>query len=311
MIVALAGGVGGAKLALGLTFVSAVDELFVAVNIGDDFEHLGLHISPDVDSVIYALAGIENPVTGWGVADETWSFMEMMQRLGGETWFKLGDQDLATHVERTRQLAAGVPLSEVTDKLRRAFGIRHAVLPVTDDRLRTVILSGGDRISFQRYFVELQCGPQVDGLDYEGATEARPLPRLLEALNAADLDGVILCPSNPYLSIGPMLAMPALSAALRQTSRPILAVSPIIGGAAVKGPAAKIMRELGHQPSCLAVAEFYRGLVNFILIDRSDAAHAPAIRQLGIEPIVTDILMRDLDDRRRLAAECCAALRGN
>lgn len=309
MIVALAGGVGGAKLALGLTGVTAVDELMIAVNTGDDFEHLGLHISPDIDSVMYALAGIENPATGWGVADETWSFMEMMQRLGGETWFKLGDRDLATHVERTRQLAAGMPLSEVTDKLCRAVGIQHCVLPVTNDRLRTVILSGRDRISFQYYFVKLQCGPRVEGLDYEGASAAKPLPRLLEALNAANLEGVILCPSNPYLSIGPMLAIPALSALLRQVSRPVLAVSPIIGDTAVKGPAAKIMRELGQKPSCLAVSEYYRGLIDFIMIDRSDAGHVSAIRALGIEPIVTDILMRDLPDRRRLAAECCAVLR--
>lgn len=310
MIVALAGGVGGAKLALGLTNVAEPENLLIAVNTGDDFEHLGLHISPDIDSVTYALAGIENPATGWGVADETWSFMDMMQRLGGETWFKLGDRDLATHVERTRQLAAGISLSEVTNSLRCALGIRHAVLPVTDDPLRTVVLSDGARITFQHYFVKQRCEPKVDGLDYEGASAAQPLPQLLAALKVPNLDGVILCPSNPFLSIGPMLAMPELSNALRESPRPVLAVSPIIGDSAVKGPAAKIMRELGHQPSCFAVAQYYRGLVNLLMIDRSDADHAPAIRKLGMEPIMTDILMRDLNDRRRLAAECYAVLRG-
>jgi LPPG:FO 2-phospho-L-lactate transferase len=309
MIVAMAGGVGGAKLALGLTHVESAEDLIVAVNTGDDFLHLGLHISPDLDSVTYALAGIENPATGWGVANETWSFMQMMGQLGGETWFRLGDRDLATHIERTRLLAAGATLSEVTERLRRSLGIRHAVLPMTNDRLRTIILSGAERISFQHYFVKLQCAPAVDGLEYEGASLARPLPRLLDALNSQELDGVILCPSNPYLSIGPMLAMTELSDALKRRKRPVLAVSPIIGDAAVKGPAAKIMRELGHRPSCLGVAEFYRGLIDYIVIDRSDAVHISDIRSLGIEPILSDIMMRDLDDRCRLARECRGVLR--
>ena len=303
MIVALAGGVG--KLALGLTHVVPPESLVIAVNTGDDFEHIGLHISPDLDSVTYALAGIENPATGWGIANETWSFMAIMERFGGETWFKLGDRDLATHVERTRRLAAGATLSEVTDALRRALGIRHAILPMTDDRLRMVVLSGGDRISFQHYFVQLQCAPRVDGLAYEGASDARPLPRLLDALDEPALQGVILCPSNPYFSIGPMLAMAELADALKRRKRPVLAVSPIVGEAAIKRPAATIMRELGQQPSCLGVAEFYRGLIDYIIIDRGDAAHVPDIRQLSIEPFLSDIVMRGLYDRRRLADECC------
>lgn len=311
MIVALAGGVGGAKLAVGLTHVTAPENLVIAVNTGDDFVHLGLHISPDVDSVIYALAGIENPETGWGVANETWSFMQMMERLGGETWFRLGDRDLATHVERTRQLAAGATLSEVTHDLRRAMGIRHTVLPITNDQLRTIVLTGGKRISFQEYFVKLQCEPVVDGLVYEGASTARPAQGLLDALKSPALQGIILCPSNPYLSIGPMLSMAELSDAIKRRKHPVVAVSPIIGDAAIKGPAAKIMRELGHQPSCLSIAEFYRSLVDYIMIDRSDSRHAPAIRQLGICPIVSDIIMRDLDDRCRLARECCEVLFAN
>lgn len=311
MIVAFAGGVGGAKLALGLTHVEAPDNLIIAVNTGDDFVHLGVHISPDLDSVTYALAGIENPATGWGVANETWSFMHMMERLGGETWFKLGDRDLATHVERTRQLAAGRTLSHVTSHLCRRLGIRHGVLPMSDDAVRTIVRSGNERISFQHYFVKLQCVPAVDGLNYEGAAEARPLPQLMEALGSASLEGAILCPSNPYLSIGPMLAMTALHDALKRRTRPVLAVSPIIGDAAVKGPAAKIMRELGHQTSCLGIAEFYRGLIDYLVIDRSDSGRIPDIERLGMRAVASDIMMRDLDDRCRLARECCAVIRGH
>ena len=311
MIVALAGGVGGAKLALGLTHVTEPENLVIAANTGDDFIHLGLHVSPDVDSVTYALAGIENPETGWGVANETWSFMQMMGRLGGETWFRLGDRDLATHVERTRRLAGGATLSEVTQEFCRAFGIRHTVLPMTNDRLRTIILSGGKRVSFQHYFVKLQCAPVIDELVYEGAAEARPAQGILDALNSPALQGIILCPSNPYLSIGPMLAMTELTDAIKRTKRPVVAVSPIIGDAAVKGPAAKIMRELGHEPSCLSIAKFYHGLIDFLIIDRSDFMHASAIRQLGIRPILSDIMMRDLDDRCRIARECCDVLLGH
>lgn len=311
MIVALAGGVGGAKLALGLTHAEIPEKLLIAVNTGDDFVHLGLHVSPDIDSVVYALAGIENPETGWGIANETWSFMDMIERLGGETWFRLGDRDLATHVERTRRLASGATLSEVTRDLCRMLGIRHTVLPVTDDRLRTIVISGDNRISFQNYFVKLHCAPAIDELEYEGAADARLSPALMDAMVAPDLRGIVLCPSNPYLSIGPMLAIPQLKQALRLRKRPIVAVSPIIGNSAVKGPAAKIMRELGHQPSCLGVAEFYSGLVDYMMIDRSDAIHAAAIRKLGMQPVLSDIMMRDLDDRRRLALECCSVLSGH
>lgn len=217
---------------------------------------------------------------------------------------------MRTHIERTRLLTAGATLSEVTDRLRRSLGIRHTVLPVTNDRLSTIILSGPDRISFQHYFVKLQCTPAVDGLEFEGASDAQPLLQLLDALGSPELRGVILCPSNPYLSIGPMLAMTELSDALRRRKRPVLAVSPIIGEAAVKGPAAKIMRELGHRPSCLSVAGFYRGLIDYLVINRSDAQYVPDIQLLGIEPILSDIMMRDLDDRCRLARECRAVLCG-
>lgn len=309
MIVALAGGVGGAKLALGLTQCLRPEKLLIAVNTGDDFVHLGLHISPDIDSVSYALAGIENPATGWGVANETWSFMQMLERLGGEIWFKLGDRDLATHVERTRRLAAGETLTEVTGRICRQLGISHSVVPMTDDAVRTTIVSGANHISFQDYFVRQQCAPAVDRLDYAGAPAAQPQPLLLDALASPSLEGVIICPSNPYLSIGPILAMRVLADALKRRTRPALAVSPIIGAAAVKGPAAKIMRELGHEPSCLAVAIYYRGLIDYLVIDEVDSTHGPAIRSLGIEPVISGIVMKDIHDRRRLAVECCDLLR--
>jgi LPPG:FO 2-phospho-L-lactate transferase len=305
MILALAGGVGGAKLAFGLSRVLPAGELIVAVNTGDDFVHLGLHISPDLDTVMYTLAGIDNRQTGWGIAQETWGFMAMTERIGGETWFKLGDHDLATHVMRTQALAQGVPLSAVTRTLRERLGIPHPLVPMTDDPVRTIVTADGRRLAFQDYFVRHHCEPVVGGLDYDGAAAAHLLPEVVAALARDDLRGVVICPSNPHLSIGPMLAMPALGDALRRRSRPVLAVSPIIEGHAVKGPAAKILRELGHEPSCVAIATFYAGLIDILVIDTSDAAHAPAVRALGIEPVVTDILMRDDADRCRLARACC------
>lgn len=308
MIVAFAGGVGGAKLALGLAQEPA-GNLMIVVNTGDDFVHMGLHISPDVDTVTYTLAGIANPIEGWGVVDETWSFMQMMERLGGETWFRLGDRDLATHVWRSRRLAEGIPLSAVTLELCKQLGVPHPVYPMTDAAVRTIVMSGGARIAFQDYFVRRKCAPVVDSIVYEGAAMAQPPAAVMAALTGGSLEGIVICPSNPYLSIAPMLAIPALRRALENRSRPALAVAPIIGGKAVKGPAAKIMRELGRTASCIAVAEYYRGLIDYLVIDRSDADSADAIRALAIEPVVADILMRTLEDRIRLARECLAILR--
>jgi LPPG:FO 2-phospho-L-lactate transferase len=308
MIVALAGGVGGAKLALGLSRILSPDRLRVFVNTGDDFVHLGLHVSPDLDTVMYTLAGIENPQTGWGVAGETWSFMDAMARLGGETWFRLGDRDLAVHVERTRRLAQGEPLSAITSDLCRRLKVFHPILPMTDERVATMVVAADARMPFQDYFVKRRCEPVVTDIIYIGAETAQPLPELLAALTSPALEGVIVCPSNPYLSVGPMLAMPALRHALQERTKPVIAVSPIIGGQALKGPAAKIMTELGREASCVGVADYYRGLIDCLLIDHRDAHDVPSIRARSIEPLASDIIMRDLDDRCRLARVCCDRL---
>jgi len=308
VIVALAGGVGGAKLALGLSRVLPEDRLLVAINTGDDFVHLGLHVSPDLDTVMYTLAGLANPETGWGLANETWRFMEALKRLGGEAWFQLGDQDLATHVERTRRLAAGEPLSAVTADLARRLGVRHAIAPISDNALRTIVLSKDRAYAFQEYFVREKAQPELHAVRYDGAAEAALAPAVQAALTSAGLRGVIICPSNPFLSIGPMLAIPGLREALRARRTRAIAVSPIIGGKAVKGPAAKILRELGQDVSPVSIARYYAGLIDVLLIDHEDAACAAEISSLGIEPVVTPILMQTLEDRERLANMCVHSL---
>jgi LPPG:FO 2-phospho-L-lactate transferase len=302
MIVALAGGVGGAKLAAGLARVLPPEALVIAVNTGDDFEHLGLHVSPDLDTVMYTLAGIANPASGWGRADETWSFMTALERLGGPTWFRLGDRDLATNVERTRRLRTGEPLSAVTRELCARLGVRHAVVPMSDDPVRTVVHTERGALEFQHYFVRDRCEPRVQRLEYRGAAAARPSAALREALGRGA--GVLFCPSNPYLSIAPILAVPGVREAIGGRA---VAVSPIIAGQAVKGPAAKIMGELGVEPSALEVARYYRGIVRTLVIDRADAALAPEIQALGIGAVLEDTLMAADADRERLARACLAA----
>ncbi len=305
MIVALAGGVGGAKLAAGLARVLPPEELVIAVNTGDDFEHLGLHVSPDLDTVMYTLAGIANPATGWGRADETWSFMEALARLGGPTWFRLGDRDLATNVERTRRLRGGETLSEVTRDLCGRLGVRQAVVPMSDDPVRTVVHTDHGALEFQHYFVRDRCEPRVQRLEYRGAENARASAALREALGRSDLAGVLFCPSNPYLSIAPILAVAGVREAIAGRA---VAVSPIIAGQAVKGPAAKIMRELGIEPSALEVARFYHGLVRALVIDRADADLAARIETLGIRAVLEDTLMTGDAGRERLARACVAIL---
>ena len=304
-VLALAGGVGGAKLAAGLAEILG-ERLTVLVNTGDDFEHLGLHISPDLDTVMYTLAGLANPETGWGLANESWTFMEQVARLGGPTWFRLGDCDLATHAVRTQRLNAGETLSAITADLCRVLGVRSRVLPMSDDRVRTLVRSGGETLPFQDYFVRLKCAVPVSGLSYDGATEAR----FNAALHGLDKDGaplaIVICPSNPYLSIDPILALPGLRAWIGRTGAPVVAVSPIVGGAAIKGPAAKIMRELGREPSAMTVARHYQGLVDGFIIDRADAAIAGEIVALGMAVHSTQTIMRNQDDRVSLAHDCLA-----
>ena len=309
-VVALCGGVGGAKLAFGLTKVLADHELTIIVNTGDDFEHLGLHVSPDIDTVVYTLAGLSDRERGWGLAGETWSFMAAMRRLGGEAWFNLGDHDLAMHVERSRRLAAGQSLSAITTDLARALGVTANIVPMSDDPVRTIVVTADGELGFQRYFVGEQCRPVAQTIRFEGVATARMSPGAAAALARPDLAAVILCPSNPYLSIDPILAVPGLRAALDATAAPIVAVSPIIGGEALKGPAAKLMRELGAAPGVLAVADHYRGLIGGLVIDDADVDDARAVFDRGVSPLVTGAIMVTDADRERLARETLELARG-
>lgn len=303
-VVALSGGVGGAKLALGLARVLGEDELVVVANTGDDFVHLGLAISPDVDTLLYTLAGLADPVRGWGLRDETWTFMAALERLGGDTWFRLGDADLALHVERTRRLAAGATLTEVTDALRRRLDIGARVLPMSDDPVRTRLRTDAGWLDFQDYFVRHRCEPVVREIAFEGARVAAASPAVLEALRDPALRAVVICPSNPLLSIGPMLAIRALRAALIDSPAPVVAVSPVIAGAAVKGPTAKLLREVGHESSAAAVARAYLDFVDVFVADEADAATTvPPGMRLETAPT----LMASLEDRERLARAVLAA----
>jgi len=300
-IVALAGGVGGAKLAHGLAQNLAPEELTVVVNTGDDFEHYGLYICPDLDTVCYTLAGLANPVTGWGRVDETWSVIGNAARLGGPDWFKLGDQDLGTHLERTRRLKEGHRLSEITRDFCKAWGIQHTILPMSDSPVRTIVETEDGDLPFQEYFVQRRCEPRVTGFRFEGAEIAEPAPGVREAILSAD--AVILCPSNPWVSIDPILRVLPPLQPLLETGTRVIAVSPIIGGQTVKGPAAKMYRELGIEPSALAVANHYRGLVTGFVLDVIDKQLQGEIKGLNMRTCVTNTLMTSHDRRSHLAQE--------
>jgi len=311
MILALAGGVGGARLAQGLVQVLTPQALTIVVNVGDDFEHLGLTVCPDLDTVMYTLAGLHNPATGWGRADETWHFMEALEGIGGETWFRLGDRDLAVHVERTRRLGAGEPLSAVTSTLCRRLGVGSTVLPATDQRLRTRVLTDSGELAFQDYFVRRCAEPRVQALHFEGAAAARPAPALESVITSGRIAGVILCPSNPWLSIDPIFAVPDIAALVDSRRFPVVAVSPIIAGSAVKGPAAKIMRELGAGDDALGVVDHYGARVDGWVIDQQDAALAASIRARGQRVAVTDTVMSAPERAAALASTALALLRGS
>jgi LPPG:FO 2-phospho-L-lactate transferase len=298
-VVALCGGIGGAKLALGLYHLLG-SRLTVVVNTGDDFEHMGLTISPDLDTVLYTLGGVADAERGWGRAGESWQFMSALRELGGETWFQLGDLDLAMHIERTRWLREGRTLSAFVAHAAKQLGIAAQVLPMTEDKVRTVVQTDIGDLPFQRYFVEQRCGPKVRAVHFEGADHARPAPAVLATLARHDLRMIVICPSNPYLSVDPILAVSGMRAAIKQAAAPVVAVSPIIGGLAVKGPTAKIMAELGVEPTSETVARHYDGLLSGLIIDEKDA---PDAARLDIPVHVTSTLMRDLADRRQLAAE--------
>jgi LPPG:FO 2-phospho-L-lactate transferase len=303
-VLALSGGIGGAKLALGLYRVLRPGELTVVANTGDDFEHLGLSISPDIDTLLYTLAGVDNPELGWGRRNETWTFMAALEALGGEAWFKLGDGDLATHVERTRRLAAGENLSQVTDDFRRRLGISARLLPMSDDQVPTRLRTDGGWLDFQDYFVRLRASPVVREIAYAGAAEARANPDFLAALAGDDLELVVICPSNPFLSVDPILSLPYVRAALRACRAPVVAVSPIIGGKAVKGPTAKIMAELGLPVGPAAIARHYEDILDVFIAEESDANEVEA---LGIPVRLARTLMSTIEDREALARVVLAA----
>jgi LPPG:FO 2-phospho-L-lactate transferase len=297
-VVALCGGVGGAKLAQGFSMALQPQDLSIIVNTGDDFQHLGLHIAPDLDSVMYALAELSDPVRGWGRRDETWTFMQALKALGGEYWFQLGDGDLATHVERSWRLARGATLSEVTAHLCRALGIAPQVLPMSDDAVRTRVLTAEGWLDFQEYFVHQQCRPAVREFVFAGAESARAQPDALAALERRDLRAIVICPSNPFVSVEPILAVPGIHAAIRQSDAPVVAVTPIIGGKAIKGPAAKMLAELGLEVSGAAVARRYAGIIDGFVIDETDPIPVPLP---GVTFFSAATLMNSADDRLRLA----------
>ncbi len=298
-VVVLTGGVGGAKLVLGLPHALPPADVTAIVNTGDDFRHLGLHVSPDIDTLLYTLSGKANRSQGWGREGESWSFMAALRELGGEDWFQLGDGDLALHVLRTARLAAGESLSAITSAFARAWEIAVEVVPMSDDPVRTELETDAGLLEFQRYFVERRCAPAVRAIHFRGATAARPCARAVAAI--AEAEAILIAPSNPFLSVDPLLAVPGLRAALEQARAPIVAVSPIIGGAAVKGPTAKLMVELGLTVSNDQIAAHYAGLIDGLLIDEGDDCAATGI---AIGRAAT--LMRDSEDKRRVAL---AALR--
>jgi LPPG:FO 2-phospho-L-lactate transferase len=303
-VIALSGGIGGAKLVLGLSRILTGTDLLVVANTGDDFTHLGLAISPDLDTVMYTLAGLDDPERGWGRRDESWHFMAALAEIGGETWFQLGDRDLAIHIERTRRLADGETLSAITTDFCRRLGIGPRVLPMSDDPVRTRLNTAEGWLEFQDYFVRRRCAPAVLEVAYDGAAAARPHPEIMAALADPQLRAVIICPSNPLLSVDPILAVEGMRAAIAACPAPVVAVSPIIGGRAVKGPTAKMMAELGLPVSAGAVARHYDDLIDTYVLDETDAAEAPG---LDIPTTRAPTLMTTLQDRERLARQVLAS----
>lgn len=297
-VVALSGGVGGAKLALGLHRILDPGQLLIVANTGDDFEHFSLPVCPDLDTLMYTLAGLSNQDAGWGRANETWTFMQAIAAYGGADWFNLGDGDLATHVLRAQRLREGQTLTRVTRDLCARLDIRTQIIPMSDDRVRTMVKTADGELPFQHYFVKLRCRPSVRGFRFAGSTRARPNPLFMAALKDPFLAAVIVCPSNPFISIDPILALPGVRAALRDCSAPVVAVSPIIGGAAVKGPTAKMMRELKMPGDAAAIADYYADFLDGFVLDNEDRALSA---RLAMPALVTKTLMTTLDEREDLA----------
>ncbi|MBA3653238.1 MAG: 2-phospho-L-lactate transferase [Actinobacteria bacterium] len=300
MITALAGGVGAARMLRGLLAVAAPGDVTAIVNTGDDVVLHGLHVSPDLDTVTYTLAGAIDPERGWGLAGESWAAMEALERYGGNTWFRLGDRDLATHMYRTQRLSDGAPLSQVTAEIAGAWDVGARLIPMTDDRVETrVTVMGEGEIGFQEYFVGRQHGVAISAVRFAGALEARPAPGVLDAIAGATR--VVICPSNPFVSIGPLLEVPGLRHAVEARRRDTVAVSPIVAGAALKGPADRMLVELGHEASVVGVARLYAPLAATLVIDDADAKLARAVEAAGIRCVVTHTVMRTPEDAAALA----------
>ena len=300
-VLALAGGVGGAKLALGLRDILDEESLAIVVNTGDDEEFFGLHVSPDLDTVMYTLGGIANPDTGWGISGETFRSLNRLRQYGVDTWFNLGDLDMATHIRRTQLLGQGNTLSEVTNSLCSSLGIAHSIFPMTDDTLKTIVITEISEMSFQEYFVKNRCDPRVVSLRFDSPSECSPSPGFVTALNESDL--LVFCPSNPFLSVDPILAVTGVRKKIENFRGARIAVSPIVGGEAIKGPAGKILRELGHEVSCVGVAKRYVDLCDVFIIDNVDADLASTIEKLGMRVVVTNTIMNNDQEKRTLARE--------
>jgi LPPG:FO 2-phospho-L-lactate transferase len=302
-VLALCGGVGGAKLAFGLAAALPPDRLTIVVNTGDDFEHLGLCISPDIDTVTYTLAGLAHRERGWGSEGDTWHFLGALARLGGEDWFQIGDRDLALHIERTRRLRAGESLSQVTADFAVRLGVRHQIVPMSDQAVRTWVDTAAGPLPFQHYFVRERCLPMASAVRFEGAADAAPAPEFARALARSDLAAIVVCPSNPLLSIDPILAIPGVVEAVRASPAVCVAVSPLVGGQALKGPTAKLMMELGVRPGVEAIADHYARLIDGLVIDAADAAEARRVEARGLGVHVAQTVMRTDEDRTGLATE--------
>ena len=305
-VVVLAGGVGAARFLEGLAAVIPAEDIIVIGNTGDDLEVHGLHVSPDLDTVTYTLAGIADPAQGWGVAGDTFECLDHLERLGGETWFRLGDRDMATHIYRTSLLREGLPLSEVTSRIVRSLGVRSRIMPMSDDRVRTWVETDHGRLDFQTYFVKRQSRDQVRGVEFVGVETAKPSPGVGEEIHAAK--AMIVAPSNPIISIGPILAVPGIRESLQKTKAPVAAVSPIVAGRALKGPTTRMMEGLGMKATALSVAELYRDFLDFFVFDQQDAALSGPIEALGMKLVTTNTVMASAARKKELARAVLRAI---
>lgn len=299
--IALCGGVGGAKLALGLDHVLQQEQLNIVVNTADDFQHLGFYISPDIDTLLYTLSGTNNKEQGWGRADESWNFMAACKTLGIESWFQLGDRDLATHVFRTQGYKQGLTLSEITKKIAQQLQIKSRIIPMSDDPVSTIVNTDIGKLTFQEYFVKHACSPRVSGIEFENIDKATVATEFDNVLNEESLNAIILCPSNPFLSIDPILSLHNVRKRLKDINVPVIVISPIVNGLAMKGPTVKIMQELDMACDVVTIANFYADIADGMIIDNQDAEFIKAIEATGLKTHTDNIIMNTLQDKINLA----------